>query len=131
MISIPENVMKIADVLDNKKALDIVILKVDDMTIISDYFVVAGANSTTHAQTLSDEVQLKMADAGEKPVRVEGERQGRWIVIDFGGVLVHVFHKEERDFYQLERLWKVADNYYDYSSEKLKESEGGYAAPPS
>lgn len=123
MISVPQDVMMIADILDNKKALDIVILKVDDLTIISDYFVVAGATSTTHAQTLAEEVQLKMADAGQKPTRVEGERQGRWIVIDYGYVLVHIFHREERDFYQLERLWKVSDNYYDYSTEKDKEGE--------
>lgn len=107
----------IAEILDSKKAQDIVILKVGDLTIISDYFVVASAGSTTHVQTLAGEVQQKMFEnEGLKPTRVEGEREGRWIVLDYGEVLVHLFHREERDFYQLERLWKVKDNFYDFSA---------------
>mgnify|MGYP003623928697 CR=1 FL=1 len=120
-MEISERATLIADILDNKKALDIVILKVGDMTIISDYFVVASAGSSTHVQTLAEEVQMKMFERdGERPARVEGEREGRWIVIDYGDVLIHLFHKEERDFYQLERLWKVKDNFYDYSKEKAE-----------
>lgn len=114
-MDISEKARKIAEILDNKKAQDIVILRVADLTIISDYFVVASAPNVTHVQTLAEEVQFKMAEAGERPIRVEGEREGRWVVIDYGDVLVHLFHKEERDFYQLERLWKVDDNFYDYS----------------
>ena len=118
MPEISERAMEIADILDNKKAVDIVAIKVGDMTIISDYFVVASAPSTTHVQTLSDEVQLKLNERhGEKPWRTEGEREGRWIVLDYGDVLVHLFHNEERAFYQLERLWKVDDNFYEYSKE--------------
>ena len=77
------------------------------MTIISDYFVVASAPNTSHVQTLAQEVQFKLAEEEVKPLRVEGEREGRWVVIDYGDVLVHIFHKDEREFYQLERLWKV------------------------
>ncbi len=118
MPEISKRAMEIADILSNKKALDIVVIKVGDMTIISDYFVVASANSTTHVQTLAEEVQQKMYENdGERPLRVEGEREGRWIVIDYSDVLVHLFHTEERAFYQLERLWKVEDNFYDYSAE--------------
>jgi ribosome-associated protein len=115
MMDISEKAMEIAGILDNKKAQDIVILKVADMTIISDYFVVASAGSATHVQTLAEEVQMKLFERrGERPVRTEGEREGRWVVLDYGDVLVHLFHKEERDFYQLERLWKVKDNFCDY-----------------
>ncbi len=116
-MEISEKALKIAEWLDAKKAQDIVILKVGDLTIISDYFVVASATNVTHVQTLAEEVQFKMNEQmGCRPIRAEGEREGRWIVIDYGDVLVHLFHKEERDFYQLERLWKVDGNFYDYSA---------------
>lgn len=117
MPEISKRAMDIANILDSKKAQDIVIIKVGDMTIISDYFVVASAPSVTHVQTLSEEVQRKLFEEdNERPARVEGEREGRWIVLDYGDVLVHLFHNEERAFYQLERLWKVEDNFYDYSA---------------
>lgn len=115
MQKMSDRAIKIAEILDKKKAQEIVIIKVGDLTIISDYFVVASAGSTTHVQTLAEEVQFKMREElGATPLRVEGAREGRWVVIDYGDVLVHLFHKEERDFYQLERLWKVDDNFYDY-----------------
>jgi len=118
MIGVSDRAMEIAGILDAKKAQEIVILKVGGMTIISDYFVVASAGSVTHVQTLAEDLQMKMFEKlGEKPARVEGERQGRWIVIDYGDVLVHLFHKEERDFYQIERLWKTEDNYYDFTQD--------------
>ncbi len=121
MQDISKTAMEIADILDGKKARDILIIKVGDLTIISDYFVVASANSTTHVQTLSDEVQAKMYERFSlRPARCEGEREGRWIVLDYQDVLVHLFHAEEREFYQLERLWKVDDNFYDYTAEQKK-----------
>ena len=120
MLEISEREKKIAEILDNKKAQDIVVLKVADMTIISDYFVVASAPNTSHVQTLAQEVQFKLAEEEVKPLRVEGEREGRWVVIDYGDVLVHIFHKDEREFYQLERLWKVEGNFLDYSAEQEK-----------
>ncbi|MEA5002445.1 MAG: ribosome silencing factor [Christensenella sp.] len=118
-MEISERARRIAEILDDKKAQDIVILRVADMTIISDYFVVASAPNVSHVQTLSEEVQLKIRDEqGASPLRTEGERQGRWVVIDYGDVLVHIFHKEEREFYQLERLWKTEGNFCDYSAEQ-------------
>jgi ribosome-associated protein len=117
MLNISSEAKTIAEILDDKKAQDIVILKVADMTIISDYFVVASAGSSTHVQTLTEEVQHKAHEKlGLRPTRVEGEREGRWVVLDYGDVLVHLFHKEEREFYQLERLWKTDDNYLDFSA---------------
>ena len=116
-MEISERAKRIAEILDNKKAQDIVILKVADMTIISDYFVVASAPNVSHVQTLAEEVQFKLREEEDAdPIRTEGEREGRWVVIDYGDVLVHIFHKEEREFYQLERLWKVEGNFYDYSA---------------
>lgn len=117
-MEVSKEAMAIAEILDKKKAQDIIILKVDDLTIISDYFVIASAGSITLVQTLAEEVQLKMKEKFDLiPLRVEGEREGRWVVIDYGIVLVHLFHKDERDFYQLERLWKSEDNYLDYSAQ--------------
>ncbi|MDL2238053.1 ribosome silencing factor [Christensenellaceae bacterium OttesenSCG-928-K19] len=125
MQEIAKTAEKIAEILDNKKAQDIIIIDLDGLTIIADYFVVASASSTTHVQTLADEVQAKMSEeCGRKPMRVEGEREGRWIVLDYQDVLVHLFHTEEREFYQLERLWKVEDNFYDYADgQKKKRSQ--------
>lgn len=118
-MDISKEALAIAEILDKKKASDIVILKVDDLTIISDYFVIASAGSTTLVQTLAEEVQMKMKENFDLvPLRVEGEREGRWVVIDYGVVLVHLFHKEERDFYQLERLWKSENNFLDYSAQQ-------------
>lgn len=115
---------RIAEILDDKKAQDIVILKVADMTIISDYFVVASAPNVSHVQMLGEEVQFKLREEeGTSPIRTEGSREGRWIVIDYGDVLVHIFHKEEREFYQLERLWKVEGNFCDYSAEQEKQRQ--------
>lgn len=113
--ALPERVLSVAEILDGKKAQDIILLKVDDLTIISDYFVVASATSTTHAQTLADEVGIKMKqNLDSLPLRTEGEKEGRWIVMDYGDILVHIFHKDEREFYQLERLWKSGDNFFEF-----------------
>lgn len=110
-----DKALKVAQILDNKKADDIVIMDVRGLTIVADYFIVAGASNVNHVRTLSEEVQEKMAEAGIRPLRTEGENECRWVVIDYGDMLVHIFHNKEREFYQLERLWKVEGNYLDYS----------------
>ncbi len=113
-MEISQKAKQIAEILSNKKAQDILIIHVSDKTIISDYFVVASANSSTHVSTLAQEVDFKMGQAGIKPLRMEGVREGRWVVIDYGDVLVHIFHNEEREFYQLERLWADDNNCVKY-----------------
>ncbi len=104
-MEISDKALQIAKILSNKKAQDILIIHVSDKTIISDYFVVASAGSSTHVSTLAEEVEFKMGQLGSVPLRTEGVREGRWVVIDYGDILVHIFHNEEREFYQLERLW--------------------------
>ena len=113
-MQISENAKKVANILAEKKAQDILIIHVSDKTIISDYFVIASGTSTTHTSTLAEEVELQMAKENIRPLRHEGIREGRWAVIDYGDVLVHIFHNDERDFYQLERLWTDGDNYIKY-----------------
>jgi ribosome-associated protein len=92
--------------LDSKRAEDIQVIGVGDLTILGDYFVIANGTSTTHTRTLADEVEYKLSEEGIEPIRREGRGNGSsWIVLDYGDVIVHVFYKEARDFYQLERMW--------------------------
>ncbi|MGN1110325.1 MAG: ribosome silencing factor [Oscillospiraceae bacterium] len=91
--------------LDSKKAEEISALKVGDLTILANYFVIASATSTTQVKALADEVEYQMQQKGITPKSIEGVQSRDWIVLDYIDVVVHVFHKEARDFYQLERLW--------------------------
>ena len=96
--------------LDSKKAQDIKLLRTREITILADYFVICTANSTTQLKTLSDEVEKVLEENGETPLRREGHRNGGWVLIDFACVVVHLFLKEARDFYTLERLWGDAED---------------------
>lgn len=101
-----EKAQKIVDLLDEKKAEDIRLIHVAEKTIIADYFVICSGRSVTHVKSLCDDVDDKAAEFDLKRLRIDGYDSGRWIVIDFGTVLVHIFHPEEREFYKLERLWE-------------------------
>ncbi|HEX3780249.1 MAG TPA: ribosome silencing factor [Pseudonocardiaceae bacterium] len=90
----------------DKKAHDIMVLDVSDQLIITDCFVIASAPNERQVGAIVDGVEEKMRAAGTKPVRREGAREGRWVLLDFVDVVVHVQHSEERSFYALERLWK-------------------------
>ena len=110
-------VMEFAKVLSSKKAEDIMVLNVAGQTIVADYFVIATGTSEPHVKSLSDDLEEKMAKRGILPLRKEGYQQGRWIVLDYGDTLIHIFHKEERKFYNIERLWIDGDNVLEYSDE--------------
>lgn len=104
-----------AKALSDKKAQDIVILDVRDQTIVCSYFVIASGRSTTQVRALGDAVEEKLEkDFGIFPVRKEGLREGRWGVIDYGDVIVHVFNEESRLYYYLERLWDSGRNIERY-----------------
>ncbi len=90
----------------DKKAHDIIVLDVSEQLIITDCFVIASAPNERQVGAIVDGVEEKMRAAGTKPVRREGAREGRWVLLDFVDVVVHVQHSEERSFYALERLWK-------------------------
>ena len=100
-----ELMQKTVQILDKKKADEIVAIEVTNVTVIADYFVICSATSTTRIKTLSEEVEHKLKEEGIEPLRIEGYREGNWIVLDYGCMIVHIFHKEMRDFYDLERLW--------------------------
>ena len=90
----------------DKKAHEVIILDVSDKLVITDCFVIASAPNERQVEAIVDGVEEKMRAAGTKPVRREGAREGRWVLLDFVDIVVHVQHAEERSFYGLERLWK-------------------------
>lgn len=99
-----EIVKKAVRTLDQKKALDVEVIGITQLTIIADYFVLASGSSTTQVKALADEVEFQLKEAGVAPLHIEGRATG-WIVLDYGSVVVHVFQNEQREYYQLERLW--------------------------
>ena len=98
----------IAGILDQKKGEEIKILHIGDLTTIGDYFVVATGGSTAQVRALADAVDEKLSAEGLEPRRVEGYQSCQWILMDYGDVIVHVFLRETREFYALERLWSDA-----------------------
>ena len=97
----------IETILDDKKALNIENINIAGKTILADRFVVASGTSVTHIKGLSDEVEYLLKTEHQRiPDHIEGYSTGRWILMDYGDVIVHLFHQEERDFYSLEKLWQ-------------------------
>ena len=99
----------IVSVLDTKKAGDIKLLHVSDKTIITDYMVICSGNSTTQIRSLGDEVEFKLNEIDLQMLHTEGEPSGGWVLLDYGFVLVHIFNKEARNMYNLERLYQGGD----------------------
>ena len=93
------------NVLDDKKAQNIKVLKIDELTSFGEYFVIATATSSTHVHSLSDEVQEKLENSGVNPHHIEGRSTG-WIVLDYVSVIVHIFTPDQREFYGLDDMWK-------------------------
>lgn len=100
-----EKLEKIVKILDSKKAEDIQVIGITNLTIIADYFIIANGTSTTQVKALADEVEFQLGELGEQPRGVEGLRTANWIVLDFSDIVVHVFLRDTRAEYQLERLW--------------------------
>jgi ribosome-associated protein len=97
-----------AEAASAKKAGDIVILEVEPLIGITDYFVICSGNTERQVKTIADEVMRQMLENGLKPYRREGERENRWVLLDYLDIVVHIFHVEEREFYSIERLWRDA-----------------------
>jgi len=104
--------LMIESMMDDKKAQNIVILDVADLTIIADEFVICSVRSTVQSRALCDYIEEKMNEQSVRLRHLEGYRDGCWIVMDYGDVMVHIFRQEEREFYNLERLWDDGDNVY-------------------
>lgn len=98
-------VREIVKVLDEKKAMNIVAIETEEVTIVSDFFVIASGMSNTHTKSLADDVEYEIKKRlGIDPEHIEGRATG-WILLDYGSVIVHVFQQESREYYNLERLW--------------------------
>ncbi|MCP5091605.1 MAG: ribosome silencing factor [Gammaproteobacteria bacterium] len=97
----------VIDALDDVKALDIIKLDVRDMTTVTDFMVIASGTSSRHVKALVDNVAEKAKDAGHRPVGIEGEDGGEWVLLDLQDTLVHVMLPKVREFYNLEKLWSI------------------------
>ncbi len=97
-------------ILDSKKAEDIRVIKIGDLTILADYFIIADGTSSTQTKALADEVEFRLKQQGREPKQVQGNNGSNWIILDYSDVVIHIFYKETRDFYNLERLWSDGED---------------------
>lgn len=99
-----EKLQLAAKALDEKKARELQAVQVGDLTILADYFLMATATSSTHVRALAEEVEEALSKVGVEPDHIEGRATG-WVLLDYHDLVVHVFDRKSRDFYQLERVW--------------------------
>ena len=99
---------KIVLLLDGKKGMDIVGVDIHELTTIGDYFILVTGTSSPHVKALAEEVEDSLAKEGLEPRRIEGAQSATWILMDYQDVILHIFTKETRDFYNMERLWSDA-----------------------
>ena len=106
-----ENAMlkTIVGAMENRKAINIKVLKIDKLTAVADYFVICNGTSVTQIKAIADEVEFKLEQAGVVVSHREGYSSGNWILLDYDSVVVHIFHPTARDYYNLEKLWADAD----------------------
>ena len=96
---------KIAAAANDKKAKDILLLNMDGLSPVTDFYVICSAGNSTLVKAIADNIEDKLAEAGVHPTHKEGYADARWVLLDYGDVVAHVFLEEERDFYNLEQLW--------------------------
>jgi ribosome-associated protein len=106
-----------------KQAEGVAILDVHGLLVITDFFVIASGETERQVRTIVEEVEKALRELGRKPVRREGETEGRWVLLDYVDVVVHVFADEEREYYDLERLWRDAPRV-DWTEKAAKSSSG-------
>ena len=104
-VSAKELACEIARVLDSKRGKDIKIIYVEEKTVITEYFVICTGNSSTQVKALVGEVEFKLEERGVSPYNIEGRDNNSWIVMDYSNVIVHVFSRESREFYNLDKLY--------------------------
>jgi ribosome-associated protein len=110
-VDMPRDVARVVDLLFDRKALEVTLLDLRGVSSATDWFVVAGGTSDTHVGAIADGVIDGLKKDGVRPLNVEGQREGRWVLIDYFDFVVHVFHPAAREFYQLERLWGDAPTH--------------------
>lgn len=111
----------IKDSCKEKKGIDIKVLDINGLSSIADYFVIVSGNSVRQVSALADEIEEKMDEKGINLENIDGKTTSRWILLDYGDIIVHVFHKDEREYYDIERLWSKDEE--ENGNFKLKEKE--------
>ncbi|MNO14543.1 Ribosomal silencing factor RsfS [compost metagenome] len=110
----PNELMNLAvSAAEDKKAMNIVTLDLKGVSLIADYFVICHGNSDTQVQAIATEIRKRVQEAGTEIRGIEGMNSARWVLMDLGDVVVHIFHRDEREYYNIERLWsdaKVVEN---------------------
>ncbi|NMA67471.1 MAG: ribosome silencing factor [Clostridiaceae bacterium] len=98
--------------LDDKKGKDIRVINISEITTISSYFVVASGTSVPHIKALADNVKEKLSEISVYPLKIEGYNSARWILLDYNDIVIHIFHQEDREYYELERLWQDGEEIF-------------------
>lgn len=109
------------DALDEKLGTDLRIIKIDEISVIADYLIIANGNNVPQIAAMLENVQLKMQQNGFETKRVEGNRNSTWILVDYGDIIVHIFSPEDRLFYDLERIWRDGTSVERESLDRLQE----------
>ena len=109
MLSAKEVAVQVTKALDEKKGMDIKLLRINDVSSLADYFLICTGTSNTHVRTLCDYAEYTLEQLGEPMLGREGHRGNAWELLDYGSIVVHVFTQEAREFYSLERLWADAE----------------------
>ena len=105
-MDVKEKLKIITDSCEEKKGINIKVLDIKNLSSIADYFVIVSGNSSAQVKSLADEIEEKMSENGYDTDNQEGRNSMRWILLDYGDIIVHVFHRDEREYYNLERLWE-------------------------
>ena len=107
-MEIKEKTALVKSVLEDKKGIDVTVLSLEKLSSVTDTFIIASGTSSPHVKALSDYVEEAMGGAGFDPLRIEGYKSAKWILLDYGDLVVHIFSEEAREFYSLEWLWADA-----------------------
>ncbi|KAF1084460.1 Ribosomal silencing factor RsfS [Sporotomaculum syntrophicum] len=106
MIIEPEVLVQLAvEAAEGKKAFDITVLNISEVSVVADYFIICSSRSTVHARAIADAIEEKLQEYGSSQPRREGFKTAQWLLLDYGSVVVHIFQEEQRHFYNLEHLW--------------------------
>jgi hypothetical protein len=120
-LKVEDKLRIIKDSCKEKKGIDIKVLDIKGLSSIADYFVIVSGNSVRQVSALADEIEEKMDEKGINLENIDGKTTSRWILLDYGDIIVHVFHKDEREYYDIERLWSKDEE--ENGNFKLKEKE--------
>ena len=99
-----------------KKVIDLVVLDVRDLTSIADYFIICGGRSNRQVRAVAESIQIDLKKKKIKPLSVEGQKEGHWVVMDYGHVIIHIFYEPVRTLYDLEGLWVEAERIADFGA---------------